>query len=125
MTQASQGHGVRFQPGRGGRRWRPRAGALLVTAATMVAGLLVVAAPAQADITVDQAVCRNNARGRVSLSESSALWGDSIVISWHTTVLPEACRTGAGQFFLRGLGLDPDAANRPVAPNGSMTLDAA
>ena len=127
MVQTRQVPNTESHPGRDGWRWRTRAGALLLTVAAMLTGMLVAAAPASADVAVDQVLCRNGARGAPTLSASSVPWGTTVTVTWHTT-LPAVCSNGGvnPRFFIRALGSDPATeTSNGVGPNGSMTFDAA
>ena len=109
----------------GRHQLRRRAAGALVAAAAMTTGLLVVGQPAHADVAVDQTLCRNGARGGVTLSNSNPNWADSITITWHTT-LPAVCNNGgvSPRFFIYAVGRDPKTTSA-VPPNGSITMDAA
>src|SRR4051794_456379 len=75
-----------------------------VTAAAVVAAALVGAQPAHADITVDSAVCINNASGTLTPTNPVIVPQPDFLlyarVSWQTTTDTQYCRQANGRLVL-------------------------
>jgi hypothetical protein len=79
--------------------------AAAVTAATVVAGALVGAQPAHADITVDSAVCLNNASGTLSPSNAVIVPQPDFLeyarVNWTSTTDNQYCSQANAALLLK------------------------